>query len=166
MFASEHRHYRLHNDGYEKNIHTYHLNDLNHLIQKYRKNDKTYKVKKQNDDGVVERESTVNEKATTTTNYSKPHGTNTSKRVPYSLEEMLQKKEKNNKKLQNPNFLTKRERETAALQRRQEEAEAIRQRNEELLKKHDTFNKEAERTAVKDDGGRDRHRHEEDDQID
>ncbi|CAF3219011.1 unnamed protein product, partial [Rotaria sp. Silwood2] len=59
-----------------------------------------------------------------------------------------------------PKFVTKQEREATALQRRQDEVEVVRQRNEELLKKHDTFGKEAQRTVVKDDQGRDRYRHE------
>ncbi|CAF1075441.1 unnamed protein product [Rotaria sordida] len=59
-----------------------------------------------------------------------------------------------------PKFLTKQEREATTLQRRQEEVEAVRQHNEEMLKKHDTFSKEAQRTVVKDDQGRDRYRHE------
>ncbi|CAF1260295.1 unnamed protein product [Rotaria sp. Silwood1] len=157
----EHRHHRSHHDEYE----TKHRHSSSKRSQspdsKHRKIDETYKVKKQNDNNdILERNSTVNKTATIMTNYSKPYETNSSKRVPFSLEAMLERNKKEQEATAKPKFLTKQEREATATQRRQEEVEAVRQRNEEMLKKHDTFSKEAQRTVVKDDQGRDRYRHE------
>ncbi|CAF1150612.1 unnamed protein product [Rotaria sp. Silwood1] len=162
----EHRHHRSHRDGNEKKHRHSSPKRSKSPDSKRRKNDEVNKVKKQNEDDIEEGESTVNDTTTTTTvNNNETNGTTTTKRVPLSLEEMLEKNKKEQEAIAKPKFITKEEREAAALRRRQEEADAIRQRNDELRKKYSSFNKEAEQTAAKEDRERerkerDRHRRE------
>ncbi|CAF0852437.1 unnamed protein product [Adineta ricciae] len=57
------------------------------------------------------------------------NGTSTTKQVPLSLEEMLERNKKEQEAVAKPKFLTKQEREAEALRRRQEEADAIHERD-------------------------------------
>jgi ATP-dependent RNA helicase DDX23/PRP28 len=170
----EHRHHRSHRDVSEKKHR--HLSPKRSKSPeiKRRKNDETSKTKKSNDDDIEEGETTGNEATTTTAAAANSGETSTTKkRVPLSLEEMLERNKKEQEAISKPKFLTKQEREAEALRRRQEEADAIRKRNEELRKKHAQLNKEAEQMAAKDDRDRererrerDRHRREKDDPTD
>lgn len=103
------------------------------LSSKRRKNDE---LKSKKDDEIEDGE-TVNNEPT--------------KRVPLSLEEMIEKNKKEQEAIAKPKFLTKEERQAEALRKRQEEAEAIRKRNDELRRKHAQMNKEAELAAAKDE---------------
>ncbi|CAF4112565.1 unnamed protein product [Rotaria magnacalcarata] len=171
----EHRHHRSHRDVSEKKHRHVSPRRSKSPDSKRRKNDDVSKVKKSHDDDIEEGESTANDtRSTTANNNDSNNGATTSKRVPLSLEEMLEKNKKEKEAISKPKFITKEEREAAAIKRRQEEADAIRQRNDELRKKHTTFNKEAEQLAAREDRERererrererDRHRREKDDQT-
>ncbi|KAI7897581.1 P-loop containing nucleoside triphosphate hydrolase protein [Cokeromyces recurvatus] len=68
----------------------------------------------------------------------------TKKRVPISIEELIQKKNEEKKLTEKPKFLTKEERAKQALEKRQKEVEAQRQKQEEERKKREKFDMAAE----------------------
>ncbi|CAF0774066.1 unnamed protein product [Adineta steineri] len=163
----EHRHHRSHRDTNErKHRHSSPKRSKSPELKR-RKNDEINKVKKFKNDDMVEGETVGND---VTTNNDETNGNNTTKRVPLSLEEMVERNKKEQEAVSKPKFLTKQEREAEAIRRRQEEADAIRKRNDELRKKHVVFTKEAEQAAIKEERERerrerDRHRREKEDQI-
>ncbi|CAO3620935.1 unnamed protein product [Mucor fragilis] len=66
------------------------------------------------------------------------------KRVPISIEELLQKKEEEKKLTEKPKFLTKEERAKLALEKRQQEVEAQRKKQQEERKARENFDLAAE----------------------
>ncbi|KAI9475589.1 MAG: P-loop containing nucleoside triphosphate hydrolase protein [Benjaminiella poitrasii] len=68
----------------------------------------------------------------------------TKKRVPISIEELIQKKEEEKKLTEKPKFLTKEERAKIALEKRQKEVDAQRKRQEEEREKREKFDMAAE----------------------
>ncbi|KAK4518750.1 uncharacterized protein ATC70_008972 [Mucor velutinosus] len=66
------------------------------------------------------------------------------KRVPISIEELLQKKQEEKKLTEKPKFLTKEERAKLALEKRQQEVEAQRKKQEEERKARENFDLAAE----------------------
>jgi ATP-dependent RNA helicase DDX23/PRP28 len=150
----EHRHHRSHRDTNEKK-HRHSSPKRSKSPEIKRRKNEDEKIKKSNDDDIEEGE-TVNNNETNGTASAVP------KRVPLSLEEMLERNKKEQEAIAKPKFLTKQEREAEALRRRQEEADAIRKRNDELRKKHALLNKEAEQSAAKDERERERERRERD----
>ncbi|CAF3837841.1 unnamed protein product [Adineta steineri] len=163
----EHRHHRSHRDTNErKHRHSSPKRSKSPELQR-RKNDEINKVKKFKNDDMEEGETVGND---VTTNNDETNGNSTTKRVPLSLEEMVERNKKEQEAISKPKFLTKQEREAEAIRRRQEEADAIRKRNDALRKKHAVFTKEAEQAAIKEERERerrerDRHRREKEDQT-
>ncbi|KAI8885377.1 P-loop containing nucleoside triphosphate hydrolase protein [Backusella circina FSU 941] len=66
------------------------------------------------------------------------------KRVPISIEELVEKKEQEKKETERPKFLTKEERAKIALEKRQKEVDDKRKKQEEERKARDTFDLAAE----------------------
>ncbi|CAF0970098.1 unnamed protein product [Adineta steineri] len=152
----EHRHHRSHRD----------TNERKHRHSSPKRS-KSPELKRRKNDDMEEGETVGND---VTTNSDETNGNSTTKRVPLSLEEMVERNKKEQEAISKPKFLTKQEREAEAIRRRQEEADAIRKRNDELRKKHVVFTKEAEQAAIKEERERerrerDRHRREKEDQT-
>ncbi|CAF0764030.1 unnamed protein product [Adineta steineri] len=152
----EYRHHRSHRD----------TNERKHRHSSPKRS-KSPELKRRKNDDMEEGETVGND---VTTNNDETNGNSTTKRVPLSLEEMVERNKKEQEAISKPKFLTKQEREAEAIRRRQEEADAIRKRNDELRKKHAVFTKEAEQAAIREERERerrerDRHRREKEDQT-
>ncbi|KAG0744428.1 hypothetical protein G6F60_003382 [Rhizopus arrhizus] len=92
------------------------------------------------------------------------------KKVPVSIEELLKKKEQEQKETEKPKFLTKEERAKIALEKRQKEVEEKRKKQEEERKKRENFDYAAEdeyrRISQRRSDRYDRRRDKEDDKND
>ncbi|CAG8630843.1 11473_t:CDS:10 [Dentiscutata erythropus] len=77
-------------------------------------------------------------------------------KVPISLEELLQKRETEKQANDRPKFLTKEEREKAALEERHREVELLRQKQEEERRQQEEFRRRAMEEARQNGYGRDR----------
>lgn len=134
----EHRHHRTHRE----------TNDKKHRHSSPTRRSKSPDSKRRRNEETKSKKEEEIEEGETASSSTAANGT---KRVPLSLEEMLERNKKEQEAIAKPKFLTKEERQAEALRRRQEEADAIRQRNEELRRKHAQLNKEAELAAAKEE---------------
>ncbi|GAN08722.1 pre-mRNA-splicing ATP-dependent RNA helicase prp28 [Mucor ambiguus] len=111
--------------------------DRDDNARRYEDDRRSEKDRSSNKDTVVDEDTKMTSAEASSTTPAK-------KRVPISIEELLQKKQEEKKLTEKPKFLTKEERAKLALEKRQQEVEAQRKKQQEERKARENFDLAAE----------------------